>query len=239
MKHHAATILRVTLAILTGMFILVTANAFASQFTVLHNFAKSAEYPDSGLIIGPDGGFYGTSEGQNTSSCAPKPCGAVFVIKQTSTGWQYQVIHTFHGPKEDGEYPTGPLLFDSVGNLYGTTFSSVGHYGCFARHINCGTVFKLSHAPNGWAETVLYRFKDGADGALPEGNLVLDSAGNLYGTTFGGGSHNGNCGISGCGVVYELSPSSSGWKETVLYTFTGSSDGLEPEALPRTPAEIL
>jgi hypothetical protein len=86
---------------------------------VLRNFlAKPAEYPNSGPIIGPDGGFYGTAGISGGSQC-PKLCGAVFEIKQTSTGWQYQVIHNFHGPKHDGELPFGPLLFDSVGNLSG------------------------------------------------------------------------------------------------------------------------
>jgi uncharacterized repeat protein (TIGR03803 family) len=228
MKYHVATILRLTLAILTAMFVLQTANAFASQFTVLHNFlAEPGEYPNSGLIVGPDGGFYGTTGTMGGGQC-PTLCGVVFEIKQTSTGWQYQVIHNFH-PKDDGELPFGPLVFDSVGNLYGTTYGNPT--GCRTRHPNCGTVFMLSHTSNGWVETILYRFKGGADGALPEGNLVLDSAGNLYGTTTGAGSFGIVCRPFGCGVAYELSPSGSGWKETVLYTFTGGSDGWQPLSL--------
>jgi hypothetical protein len=124
------------------------------------------------------------------------------------------------------------LIFDKAGNVYGTTFS-FGHSTCVTQHTDCGTVFRLSPtAKGGWEETILYTFTGGADGAYPVGNLVLDSAGNLYSVTLGGGSFNGNrCGTFGCGVVYELSPGASGWTETVLYTFTGGSDGSEPEWL--------
>jgi uncharacterized repeat protein (TIGR03803 family) len=232
MKYHAATILRVTLAILTGMFTLLTAKAFASQFTVLHSFYnKPAAYPNSGLIIGPDGGFYGTTGTEENTDCRPNLCGAVFEIKQTSTGWQYHIVHKFHGTGYDGAFPGG-LIFDKAGNLYGTTFSSGGS-GCITQHPDCGTVFRLSPtSKGGWEETILYSFTGGADGAYPEGNLVLDSAGNLYGTASGGGSFKGNlCSTYGCGVVYELSPGASGWTETVLYTFTGGSDGWRPEWL--------
>jgi uncharacterized repeat protein (TIGR03803 family) len=238
MKYHAAAISRVTLAILTGMFILLSPNAFASQFTGLHNFlAKPGEFPNSGLIIGPDGGFYGTTGMSGGSQCFPL-CGAVFEIKQTSTGWQYHIVHNFRGPNHDGESPIGPLLFDNVGNLYGTT-SAVNSTGCFTRHTDCGTVFKLSPtSKGGWEETILYRFTGRADGAWPAGNLVLDSAGNLYGYTLGGG--NGKRCSQVCGVVYELSPGASGWTETVLHTFTGGSDGYTPRGLtPDTSGNLL
>jgi len=238
MKYHVATIPRVTLAILTGMFILLTANASASQFTGLHNFlAKPGEFPNSGLIIGPDGGFYGTTGMSGGSQCFPL-CGAVFEIKQTSTGWQYHIVHNFRGPNHDGESPIGPLLFDNVGNLYGTT-SAVNSTGCFTQHTDCGTVFKLSPtSKGGWEETILYRFTGRADGAWPAGNLVLDSAGNLYGYTLGGG--NGKRCSQVCGVVYELSPGASGWTEAVLHTFTGGSDGYTPRGLtPDTSGNLL
>jgi len=238
MKYHVATIPRVTLAILTGMFILLTANASASQFTGLHNFlAKPGEFPNSGLIIGPDGGFYGTTGMSGGSQCFPL-CGAVFEIKQTSTGWQYHIVHNFRGPNHDGESPIGPLLFDNVGNLYGAT-SAVNSTGCFTRHTDCGTVFKLSPtSKGGWEETILYRFTGRADGAWPAGNLVLDSAGNLYGYTLGGG--NGKRCSQVCGVVYELSPGASGWTEAVLHTFTGGSDGYTPRGLtPDTSGNLL
>ena len=244
MKHHAATTLRAMLVTLTAMFVLSIANAFASQFTVLHNFLeKPAAYPDSGLIIGPDGGFYGTTGIQTAGVCLPKLCGDIFEIKQTSTGWEYRVIHRFHGSKADGELPVGQLLFDSAGNLYGTTFSDGNSNTCGAQqHTDCGTVFELSPtSKGGWSEKVLYRFTHGTDGAYPTGNLVLDSAGNLFGTTLGGGSFNGNnCSLFGCGVVFELSPGASGWTEAVLHTFTGGSDGYTPRGLtPDTSGNLL
>jgi uncharacterized repeat protein (TIGR03803 family) len=118
----------------------------------------------------------------------------------------------------DGSAPSGGVVFDSVGNLYGTTMSG----GNFSR----GTVFELSPASGGnWTESVLYSFGGQADGWNPEGILVLDGAGNLYGTTFGGGDFT-SCG-NGCGVVFELSPSATGWTETVLHSFI-FSDGQNP-----------
>jgi hypothetical protein len=196
---------------------------------VLHNFyEKPAAYPNSGLIIGPDGGFYGTAGIQGATECPPKMCGVVFEIKQTSTGWQYHVVHKFHGPRHDDELPAG-LIFDKAGNPYGTTFS-FGHSTCITQHSDCGTVFELSPtSKGGWEQTILYTFIGGADGAFPVGNLVLDSVGNLYSVTQAGGSFNGNlCSTFGCGLAYELSPGASGWTETVLYTFTGGSDGAYP-----------
>ena len=112
----------------------------------------------------------------------------------------------------DGGGPNGSLIFDGVGNLYGTTMYG-GAYGG-------GIVFELSPSPSGWTETLLYSFCSRAscvDGETPEGALMFDSLGNLYGTTTSGGA-------SGHGTVYELSPSAGGWTETVLYSFCPESD---------------
>jgi hypothetical protein len=153
-------------------------------------------------------------------------------LAPVSGDWQYHVIHNFQGATKDGELPFSPVIFDKAGNLYGTTFSE-GSETCITQHVDCGTVFQLSPTiKGGWTEKVLYRFTGSSDGAYAEGNLALDAAGNLYGTTLGGGSFNGSaCSTFGCGVVFELSPGASGWTETVLYTFTGGSDGWRPDGV--------
>jgi uncharacterized repeat protein (TIGR03803 family) len=126
------------------------------------------------------------------------------------------VLYSFAG-SPDGATPQSSLTPDGKGNFYGTTQQGGGE------HEGLGTVFELSPNGNGgWNETVLYSFcAEGGfsctDGALPNGNLVFDSAGNLYGTASEGGS---TCGVSeGCGVVFELSPVGGNWTETVVYSF--------------------
>jgi uncharacterized repeat protein (TIGR03803 family) len=120
----------------------------------------------------------------------------------------------------DPKFPYAGLVFDKAGNLYGTTELGGSN--------NQGTVFKMTPTSNGgWTETVLYNFTGGTDGGQPYASLVLDAAGNLYGTTNFGGS--ANCNL-GCGTVFKLTPGSGGWNETVLYTFSGGSDGREPYA---------
>ena len=128
-------------------------------------------------------------------------------------------LYSFSGGS-DPKFPYAGLIFDKAGNLYGTTE--------FGGANNQGTVFEIIPNSNGsWNETVLYSFTGSTDGGQPYGSLVLDAAGNLYGTTNFGGSSNCNL---GCGTVFELTPGSGGWSETVLYTFTGGSDGREPYA---------
>lgn len=131
---------------------------------------------------------------------------------------QYAVIYRFHGAP-DGQYPTGDLVADPAGNLYGTT-SAGGSNGL-------GSVYQLTPPTSGklWAETVLYSFATGGDGTNPVAGLVRDAAGNLYGTTFIGGQ-------GFAGTVFELSPPSSAggaWTEKVLYSFTGFADGSRPQ----------
>jgi uncharacterized repeat protein (TIGR03803 family) len=157
----------------------------------------------------------------------------VFVLASTASAeWKEKVLYSFQGVP-DGAVPTGALVFDKAGNLYGATGDG-GASTCDGPG-QCGTVYQLAPpAKNGgaWTETVLHVFKGHAynDGATPEGGLVIDQAGNLYGTTGYGGS--GPCtllgGAVGCGTVYELSPPAKQgdpWTETVLYSFQGSKDG--------------
>ena len=134
-------------------------------------------------------------------------------------------MHSFNGV--DGSGPSGKLILDAEGNLYGTTdIGGDTNSKCFFLD-GCGTVFKLSPGKDGkWKETVLHRF-DLTDGASPNGDLVFDTAGNLYGTTYGGGPYCKES--SGCGNVFQLTPEAKGkWKENVLHNFGDGKDGARP-----------
>lgn len=235
--------------------------------TVLHSFTdkKDGGLPVASLIRDSAGNLYGTTfEGGNKNACPFSGCGVVF--KMTPAGVE-TVVHTFSFT--DGSTPLGGVARDSAGNLYGTTsqggsdnFGNVfklspsgvetvlhnftgGSDGSFpeaglvldsAGNLygtaalggsgSSGVVFKIDSAGT---YSVLYSFTGGADGSVPEADLARDSAGNLYGTTVGGGDMSGSCGSSGgCGVVFKLDPSGN---ETVLHSFTGGpSDGSDPQA---------
>jgi uncharacterized repeat protein (TIGR03803 family) len=174
--------------------------------SVLYNFTGGADggKPQAGLLQA-SGGFYGT-----TYSGGAFGQGVVFKLKGTVE----TVLHSFGGV--DGSHPTAALIHDSAGNMYGTT-SNGGATGF-------GTVFKLTTTGT---ETVLYSFTGGTDGKFPEGRLVRDTSGNLYGTTSEGGVVNCKNFTVGCGVVFKLDATGA---ETVLYSFGGTSDGAEPRA---------
>jgi len=149
-----------------------------------------------------------------------------------SAEWKEKVLYSFQGVP-DGAVPAGGVVFDKAGNLYGATEDG-GSSSCDSPG-QCGTVYQLApptQKGGAWTETVRYVFKGHAynDGATPEGGVLIDQAGNLYGTTGYGGS--GPCtllgGAVGCGTVYELSPPAKQgdpWTETVLYSFQGGNDG--------------
>jgi uncharacterized repeat protein (TIGR03803 family) len=181
----------------------------AGKLTVLHNFAggtKDGANPLAGLIRDAAGSLYGTTYGGGTYNL-----GAVFKV---DTSGKESVLYSFAG-SPDGAHPAAGLVQDAAGNFYGTTENG-GYLGT-------GTIYKLDK--NG-TETVLYSFAAGADGAYPEAGLVLDGAGNLYGTTAEGGGP--RCYDSlGCGTVFKLDTAG---KETVLYSFGGSPDGEYPVA---------
>jgi uncharacterized repeat protein (TIGR03803 family) len=132
-------------------------------------------------------------------------------------GSKGKVIYNFHDAP-DGVEPDAALVFDSGGNLFGTTYLG-GAYGF-------GTVFELSPDADGqWSESLPHSFAYGDDGGLPEDSLLVDSSGNLYGTTALGGS--GPCSIT-CGTVFEVSPKGNGkWTERILLNFDGT-DGAQP-----------
>jgi uncharacterized repeat protein (TIGR03803 family) len=193
----------------------------AYQERVLYRFqgGKDGNTPWSGLTLDAEGNLYGTTLAGGGSRNCEKACGTVFKLTKGSTGlWTETVLYAFQGGLSDGQSPGGQLLFDSQGNLYGTTFyGAIG--GCF--EIGCGSVFKLTPGTDGsWTETLLYAFTGGADGGEPSGALSQDSSGNLYGTTEMGGGP-----LAGGGTVFELSPSAGGtWSLSTLFNFVATTD---------------
>ena len=157
------------------------------------------------------------------------------LVSTASAEWKEDVLYSFQG-RRDGRLPVGSMVFDAAGNLYGATTQG-GATDC-SPLADCGTVFQLTPPAikgNPWTETVLYTFKGAKhdDGDAPAGGLVIDSQGNLYGTTADGGT--GDCvllGIKGgCGTVYELSPPTGKggeWTEKILYSFPTAKQGYLP-----------
>ncbi len=192
-------------SILFGAFVLGIATpaeaAHAAKFRVLYVFqgASDAASPFGAMVKGNKGRYGATYYG------GANDVGTVFKLASDGTE---SVLHSFAGGS-DGANPQTDLITDATGNLYGTT--SAGGT------TNCGTVFRVK--PNGH-ETVLYTFKCRPDGFTPNGGLVMDSAGNLYGTTYGGGAPNQ-------GTVFKLAPDGT---ETILYSFQGGSDAAYPVA---------
>jgi uncharacterized repeat protein (TIGR03803 family) len=197
--------------------------------TVLYNFCQyggpsgcnDGFHPVAGVIFGANGELYGT-----TSDGSTYIYGSVFKLTPPASGqsaWTYTTLHYF--ASDDGVYPLAGLIRDPQGALYGTTHAG-GQY-------DYGTVFMLTPPAPGetaWTYTVLYSFTGGSDGARPVAGLIRDSQGALYGTANDGGI---DCGAYGCGTVFQLTPPKNGpgpWTYTVLYSFTGGSDGAYPAA---------
>lgn len=244
---------------------------------VLHNFqghGGDGAQPFAGLTFDAAGNLYGTTTvGGRSTNCSLQGCGTVFELSPTASGqWEEKVIYSFKA-RDDGASPSGGVVLDAEGNLYGTT-SDGNLAGCG----NCGLVYELSPSASGvWTEKVLYNFPptgptqptgklvldaagniygiaysdavfelspkadgyyltvlhnfadNGVDGYLPHGGLISDAEGNLYGTTIQGGI--GQCANEhhayfGCGTVFEMvKPTAPGgaWTENILYTFPGSN----------------
>lgn len=183
--------------------------------------------PTGGLVADAAGNIYGTTSGGGNSECGFSTpfCGTIFKLSRGTDGqWMYQLLYKFNGGT-DGAGPSGSLVFDAAGNLYGTTISGGNPEVCNGE--GCGTVFKLS--PNhdgGWTESILYSFLGSSDAEQPGTGVIFDSTGNLYGAAGGG------C-IEQCnGTIFKLSPTQQGtWTESIIYTFLGGTDGGFPSAL--------
>jgi uncharacterized repeat protein (TIGR03803 family) len=182
-------------------------------FSPLYSFGSQqhdGNQPYARVVFGPNGVLYGT-----TYEGGVQDRGTVFSLQPPASAcksfvcpWIETVLYNFTGGS-DGGYPfLGDLTFDQAGNIYGTTAAGGGS--------GYGVVFKLTRSGSHWTESVLWDFTCGDDGCDPYAGLLIDGAGNLYGTTQVGGA-------GGIGTVYELSPTQSGWSETTLSSLPGVS----------------
>jgi uncharacterized repeat protein (TIGR03803 family) len=195
----------------------------------VHSFnGTDGDYPENTLIMA--GGYlYGTTNFGGTYGY-----GAVFAFVPIGGGWLERMLHSFKHSKQDGMYPSlGSLAIDAAGNIYGT--AGGGANVSPECPTGCGTVFEVSpHGSDLWTEKILHNFDyNGADGIFPDAGVILDAAGNLYGTTHEGGT--GSCKIKvvvGCGTLFELSPAAGGaWTETIVHSFQdNTTDGQYPQA---------
>ena len=222
-----------TIALAFGFLTTATPLFAASKEKVLHSFGKGKDgvEPFAGLIFDAAGNLYGTTSEGGTGPCKggnglPIGCGTVFELMPGAHGnWTEKVLHSFQ--LNDGAYPQAGLIFDTAGNLYGTTWGGGAYLSCDAG-LGCGTVFELTPNADGkWSEKVLHSFGRGEDGLSPAAGLVFDTVGNLYGTTLYDGQ--AVC-FGACGMVFRLTPKADNeWTETVVHYFSGP-DGAQPNS---------
>jgi uncharacterized repeat protein (TIGR03803 family) len=215
------TLMGAILIVASGFLSAAAPTFAANKYELLHRFdERHGAYPYGGLIFDAAGNLYGTTfYGGNYDR------GTVFRLTRGTNGkWTRKVLHHFGGGN-DGIEPMASLIFDTAGNLYGTTYSG----GVFGRYEYGGTVFELTpHTGDKWTEKVLHNFGVNNDGAQPSGSLVFDNAGNLYGTTTAGGNFV-PCNL-GCGTIFELTPGSNGkWTERILHRFN-FNNGANPSS---------
>jgi uncharacterized repeat protein (TIGR03803 family) len=182
--------------------------AVAQEFQILYNFAYNSG-PIAGVIFDSAGNLYGTTTGGGSYSY-----GTVYELSpQTGGGWTQTILHSFNNNLVDGYEPYAGLAMDSAGILYGTTRAGGGQ--------DDGTVFELTPEGGGvWTETVLHSFGSSSteDGISPLSTPVLDSAGNLYGTTLEGGTGRS-------GTVFELVHGATRWEEKIIHNFVPDAAG--------------
>jgi uncharacterized repeat protein (TIGR03803 family) len=202
----AATILYAVLALaaIVLLVLLATLPAEGQTETVLYNFSGHGDgsIPTSALVWDGAGNLYGTTVvGGSCDGWNQYGCGVVFELSPNgSGGWNQSVLHTFSAPPDGANPFCAPVIFDSVGNIYGTTE--------FGGTYNSGSVYELSPVAGGWTDSILYSFNYNANGDHPSTGLTMDAAGNLYGT---------NSEYESPGGVFELSPSAGGWNYQVIY----------------------
>jgi hypothetical protein len=174
-------------------------------------------FPDAGMVLDSSGALYGT-----TLEGGPFGGGNVYKLTRSGRGYQETILHDFGGGS-DGKYSAAPVTLRARGVVYGT--AGGGGNGC---NHGCGIVFKLTPAGSRYQESVVWSFHGAADGSAPESGLTFDATGTIYGTTYFGGGTSCADGY-GCGTVYKLTPSGSGYTERVIWAFgKGTDDGDYP-----------
>jgi len=167
--------------------------------SLIHSWGNGndGEYPYSPVTIDANGTLY-----MATNQTGVKGnMGAVFSLSKNGNNWTEGTLHYF-GVNIDGQFPQSNVVFDSAGNLYGTT-----QHGGVSPSVSYGTLYKLTPNGGSWTETIIHNFTGGIDGGVPAGLLTIDSNNNIYGSTwYGGNAPNCSIGvIPGCGVVFQLS----------------------------------
>lgn len=206
------------LATMLALAVMVTLSTQAQTFNVIHNFTggRDGANPGTALTMSTGGVLYGTTYSGGEGY------GGVFKLKPTGSGWIVNPLYVFTGGTDGGK-PFGALVIGHDGNLYGVT-----EFGGTPT-VNVGVVYKLQPSPTFcrtvicfWNETVLYTFGGHSDGSYPEGRVLFDQAGNIYGIT-------NDYETGQDGTVWELTPSGGGWAKTILHTFAGPpTDGSLP-----------
>lgn len=161
-------------SMIVALFALAMPRVIESQTeNVLYSFTGQSDggLPYSTLVADEQGNLYGTAQSYGDNGCFPG-CGTLFELERDGAGrWNFQVLYSFTGGS-DGNFPCSPLIFDSDGNVYGTTA-----YGGNNENSGNGTVFELERSVDGWVEKVLYAFTGGSDGGFPIAGLAMDGMG--------------------------------------------------------------
>ncbi len=194
--------------------------------TVLYSFAGGSDggFPFDGVMRDSAGNLFGTTSNGGGGSCSAG-CGTVFELSPTSGGWTKQTLHTFQG-SPDGAGPFSGLAMDPSGNLFGMTEQG-GLHG--SEKGGYGTLYELSpDGSGGWTYNVLLNFNGTTTGYLPADTPFVDKLGDVYGTTFFGGTN-------GVGLVFRLVKTPTGWGAHIIHSFGGSTDPGEPHSLALGP----